>query len=165
MVGWDTDVSARAIAIDSVAQGVGLGFVFVPLNTIAFATLPIALRTEGAALWTLIRNIGSSIGISIVIAQLTNMITTFHAQLVEHVTPFNDAMRLPDAMALAGRSLGHLAMLDGLVTQQAAIMAYSNDFLLMTLISLSAFPLLALIRSTKVAPVAAKRDDHSAALD
>ena len=137
----------------------------MPLNTIAFATLPTALRTEGAALWTLIRNIGSSVGISIFIAQLTNMITTFHGQLVEHVTPFNDAMRLPDAVALAGHSSRNLAALDGLVTQQAAIMAYSNDFLLMTLVSLSAFPLLALIRSTKVAPAAAKPDDHAAVLD
>jgi MFS transporter, DHA2 family, multidrug resistance protein len=164
MVGWNTDVSARAIAIDSIAQGVGLGFVFVPLNTIAFATLPGHLRTEGAALWTLIRNIGSSVGISIVIAQLTNMISTYHSQLVEHVTPFNDAMRLPDALGLAGRSLGNLAALDGLVTQQAAIMAYSNDFLLMTLVSLCAFPLLALIRSAKTAP-AAKPDGHAAVMD
>jgi DHA2 family multidrug resistance protein len=96
------------------------------------------------------------------------MITTFHSQLVEHVTPFNDAMRLPDAMALAGRSLGNLATLDGLVTQQAAIMAYSNDFLLMTLVSLSAFPLLALIRSTKAAPVAAQGptdEAHAAVMD
>jgi DHA2 family multidrug resistance protein len=164
MVGWNADVSARDIALDSVAQGVGLGFVFVPLNTIAFATLPGALRTEGAALWTLIRNIGSSVGISIVIAQLTNMITIFHSQLVERVTPFNDAMRLPDAMALAGRGIGNLAALDGLVTQQAAIMAYSNDFLLMTLVSLSAFPLLALIRSAKAAP-AARPDEPAAAME
>ena len=162
MVGWNTDVSARAIAIDSIAQGVGLGFVFVPLNTVAFATLPGALRTEGAALWTLIRNIGSSVGISVVIAQLTNMVTTYHSQLVEHVTPFNDAMRLPDAATIAGQSLGALARLDGLVTQQAAIIAYSNDFLLMTFVSLSAFPLLALIRAAKSAP-AASRDGHSAA--
>ena len=154
MVGWNTDVSMRAIAIASITQGFGLGFLFVPLNTIAFATLPAALRTEGAALWTLIRNIGASVGISIVIAQLTNMVTIFHSQLVEHVTPFNDAMRLPDAMALAGRGLANLATLDGLVTQQAAIKAYSNDFLLMTLISLIAFPLLALFRSTKAAPAA-----------
>ena len=123
-----------------------------------------ALRTEGAALWTLIRNIGSSVGISVFIAQLTNMIATFHSQLVEHVTPFNDAMRLPDAMALAGRSLHDLAAFDGLVTQQAAIMAYSNDFLLMTFVSLSAFPLLALIRSSKAAP-AAKPDEHAAVMD
>ena len=162
MVGWTTDTSATTIAIYSVVQGVGLGFVFVPLNTVAFATLPGALRTEGAALWTLIRNIGSSVGISIVIAQLTNMVTIFHSQLVERVTPFNDAMKLPDAASIAGQSLGALARLDGLVTQQAAIIAYSNDFLLMTFVSLSAFPLLALIRSAK-SPPAPSREGHSAA--
>jgi DHA2 family multidrug resistance protein len=161
MVGWTTDTSSATIAIDSVVQGVGLGFVFVPLNTVAFATLPSALRTEGAALWTLIRNIGSSVGISIVIAQLTNMVTTFHSQLVEHVTPFNDALHLPDTVTLAGQSFGALARLDGLVTQQAAIIAYSNDFLLMTFVSLSAFPLLALIRSAGNAP-APSREGHSA---
>jgi DHA2 family multidrug resistance protein len=162
MVGWTTDTSAYTITVYSVIQGVGLGFVFVPLNTVAFATLPGALRTEGAALWTLIRNIGSSVGISIVIAQLTNMATTFHAQLVEHVTPFNDAMKLPDAAQIAGQSLGTLARIDGIVNQQAAIIAYSNDFLLMMFVSLSAFPLLALIRSAKSAP-APSRDGHSTA--
>ena len=75
MVGWSLDVPASVIAINSVAQGFGLGFIFVPLNTIAFASLPGELRTEGAALWTLIRNIGSSVGISIVIARLTSSIT------------------------------------------------------------------------------------------
>ncbi len=93
MVGWNLDVSARTITINSVAQGLGLGFIFVPLNTIAFASLPGELRTEGAALWTLIRNIGSSVGISVVIARLTSMTTMFHSQLVEHATPFNDALQ------------------------------------------------------------------------
>jgi DHA2 family multidrug resistance protein len=157
MVGWSLDVSARAIAINAVAQGLGLGFVFVPLNTIAFASLPAELRTEGAALWTLIRNIGSSVGISIVIARLTSMTTTFHSELVEHVTPFGDALHMPNASMLSGQSLPNLATLEALVTQQAAAMAYSNDFLLMTLISLCAFPLLALIRSTRAAPAPARR--------
>jgi len=149
MVGWNLDVSGRTIAINSIAQGFGLGFIFVPLNTLAFASLPGELRTEGAALWTLIRNIGSSVGISVVIAQLTSMTTMYHSQLVEHVTPFSDAMHMPGAGLLAGKGPSTLAMLDQLVTQQAAMMAYSNDFLLMTLVSLAAFPLLALIRSPK----------------
>ena len=113
MVGWSLDVPAGVIAIDSVAQGFGLGFIFVPLNTIAFASLPGELRTEGAALWTLIRNIGSAVGISIVIARLTSSITVFHSQLVEHVTPFNDAMRMPNASMLTGHGLPSLAMLEG----------------------------------------------------
>jgi DHA2 family multidrug resistance protein len=160
MVGWTQNVSAKEIVIDSVVQGVGLGLVFVPLNTVAFATLPAEWRTDGAAVWTLIRNIGSSVGISIVIAQLTNMVTTFHSQLVEHVTPFSDALKLPDAAALSTGTLGGLAQLDGIVTQQAAIIAYSNDFLLMMFVSLSAFPLLALIRGAKSAPAPS---GHSAA--
>ena len=86
-------------------QGLGLGFIFVPLNTIAFATLPGELRTEGAALWTLIRNIGSSVGISVVIARLTSMTTMFHSQLVEHATPFNDALRMPNASLVWGHGL------------------------------------------------------------
>jgi DHA2 family multidrug resistance protein len=162
MVGWSLDVPGRAIAINSVIQGFGLGFVFVPLNTIAFASLPGELRTEGAALWTLIRNIGSSVGISVVIAQLTTMTTMYHSQLVEHLTPFSDAMHLPNAGTLSGTGLPNLEMLEALVTQQAASMAYSNDFLLMMFISLSAFPLLALIRSPKAAPVAAGGRDATA---
>ena len=164
MVGWSLDVSGRSIAINSVMQGFGLGFVFVPLNTIAFASLPGELRTEGAALWTLIRNIGSSVGISVVIAQLTSMITQYHSQLVEHVTPFSDAMHMPNAAMLSGPGLANLEMLEALVTQQAAAMAYSNDFLLMTLVSLCAYPLLALIRSPKAAPVAARGEQAAHAV-
>ena len=93
-----------------------------------------------------------------VIARLTSMTTMFHSQLVEHVTPFNDAMRMPDASLLGGHGLPSLAMLEGIITQQASAMAYSNDFLLMTLISLAAFPLLALIRSPKSANAAAARE-------
>ena len=154
MVGWNLDVPANTIVINSIAQGLGLGFIFVPLNTIAFASLPGELRTEGAALWTLIRNIGSSVGISVVIARLTSMTTMFHSQLVEHATPFNDALRMPNASMVWGHGLPSMAMLEGIITQQAAMMAYSNDFLFMTFIALCAFPLLALIRSTKsAAPV------------
>jgi DHA2 family multidrug resistance protein len=155
MVGWSPDTSARAIAIDSVVQGVGLGFVFVPLNTVAFATLPGNLRTDGAAIWTLIRNLGSSIGISLIIARLTSMMTTFHAQLAEDITPFKDAMRLPDVAGHISTTGGGLAALEAMITQQAAVMAYSNAFLIMTFVSLSAFPLLALIRSPKAASAAA----------
>ena len=100
MVGWNDDVSGGAIAFNGVLQGFGLGFVFTPLNTVAFSTLPRELRTEATGLWTLVRNIGASIGISILIARLVSRTAYFHSQIVEHVTPFNDAMRLPNAAAL-----------------------------------------------------------------
>jgi MFS transporter, DHA2 family, multidrug resistance protein len=162
MVGWSLDVPANTIVINSIAQGLGLGFIFVPLNTIAFASLPGELRTEGAALWTLIRNIGSSVGISVVIARLTSMTTMFHSQLVEHATPFNDALRMPNASMVWGHGLPSMAMLEGMITRQAAMMAYSNDFLFMTLIALCAFPLLALIRSPKSAATPPSRQEAAA---
>jgi MFS transporter, DHA2 family, multidrug resistance protein len=168
MVYWSPESSARSIAIVSVAQGLGLGFVFVPLNTIAFATLPAHLRADATAMWTLIRNIGSSIGISVVIARLTTLTTTFHSQLAEQVSPFNDALRAPSvANILSTNSETGRAMLDGLLTQQAAIMAYSNDFLLMTFVSLAAFPLLLLLRSSR-APAGRPQDgrqEHAAVMD
>ena len=144
-------------------QGFGLGFVFVPLNTIAFASLPGELRTEGAALWTLIRNIGSSVGISVVIAELTSMITDL-SQPDSSSTSRRSATRCICRTPARCRAPGlpNLETLEGLVTQQAAMMAYSNDFLLMTLVSLAAFPLLALIRSPKAAPVAVRGQDHAA---
>jgi len=153
MAGWNDNVSASEIAFNGMLQGFGLGFVFTPLNTIAFSTLPKELRTEATGLWTLVRNIGASIGISILIARLVSRTTYFHSQLAEHVTPFNDAMRLPDAAALADHSQRGLAILDGIVTQQAAVMSYSNDFYVMTIISLIAFPFVLMMRHTK--PVAA----------
>src|SRR5215472_6380484 len=72
MTGFSLDVTKTTIVQASVVQGFGLGLVFVPLSTVAFTTLPAHLRTEGSAILTLVRNIGSSIGISMVIAQLTN---------------------------------------------------------------------------------------------
>jgi DHA2 family multidrug resistance protein len=152
MVYWSPDSSGTTIGVNGVLQGFGLGFVFVPLNTIAFATLPGELRTDGTAIWTLIRNLGSSIGISLIIAELTNLIDVFHSQLVERITPFNDALQMPDiAAVLSTRTDAGRALLDQIVTQQAAVMAYSNDFLIMTSISLCAFPLLFLIRAPRVA--------------
>ena len=163
MVYWSPETSAKAVVITSVVQGFGLGFVFVPLNTIAFATLPGELRTDGAAFWTLIRNMGSSIGVSVVIAQLTTMISVFHAQLTERLTPFNFALQMPWlAGGLTLSTDGGRAALDGIVTQQAAIMAYSNDFLLMTFVSLAAFPLLLLIRKPRPSPAAAQAKPQEA---
>ena len=152
---WSADTPERLIVINSVTQGFGLGFIFVPLQTIGFATLPAKWRTHGAALWTLIRNIGSSIGISLLIANLVNNTAVFHSQLVEFINPFNDALKTPDAAGKFALQSGQsLATLDGLVTQQAAAIAYANDFLIMTYLALLAFPLLALFHVPKAVPAA-----------
>lgn len=111
-------------------QGIGLGLTFVPLTTVTFSTLPASARNEGTPIYNLIRNIGSSIGISIVYTLLTRHTQVNHAQLGEHLSAFSpnfaqfmQKIPLPRANALA--------FLNHELTRQAAIIAYNDDFLLM----------------------------------
>jgi DHA2 family multidrug resistance protein len=148
-IGYTTDTSPRTIIIVNVLQGIALGLLFVPVSSIAFATLSPQLRTGGAAMTTLLRNIGSSIGISMVIANLTSKTTYMHERLGEYVTPFNNALQMPDvASVLNLKTDAGKAMLDQIVTQQAAIIAYSNDFKLLMILCLLVVPLVALIGKT-----------------
>ena len=140
------DTAMRTIVWISMLQGFGLGFMFVPLNTMALSSVPPPLRTQGTAMWTLIRNLGSSIGVSVVIANLTNKTIMMHARLAESVTPFNQALADPAAAMLDPSTETGRALLENLITQQATIIAYANDFKLMMLMTLLAFPLILLIR-------------------
>jgi MFS transporter, DHA2 family, multidrug resistance protein len=149
---FSLDTTALTIAWVGALQGAGLGFLFVPLNTMAFATLPAASRTEGTAMWTLIRNLGSSIGVSVVIANLSNKTILMHARLMEAVTPFNQALSDPAAALLNPSTETGRALLDDLITQQAGIIAYANDFKLLMMLTIIAFPLLLLIRPYVLTP-------------
>jgi len=146
MVAFTNETSSQTIVIISVIQGVGLGLVFVPLSTVAFTTLAPHLRTEGTSILTLIRNVGSSVGISMVIAELTNTTTRMHAHLTEYVTPFSDALKMPDVAAMLdpATDVGR-ALIDRMINQQAAIIAYSNDFKLLMLLTLATVPLVLFI--------------------
>jgi MFS transporter, DHA2 family, multidrug resistance protein len=159
MTGFSLDVSQRTIVITSIIQGVGLGLLFVPITTAAFLTLPGHLRNSGTSILTLVRNIGSSIGISMVIANLTSKTTIMHARITESVTPFNDALQMPDVAAnLNVNTDSGLAMLDGIVTQQAAMIAYLNDFKLLMVLTLMMVPLVLLIGTTQRAPGVAEQE-------
>jgi DHA2 family multidrug resistance protein len=151
-IGFSPDTAVSTIVWTSVLQGFGLGFMFVPLNTMALSSLAPRLRTQGTAMWTLIRNLGSSIGVSIVIANLTNSTIVMHARLTESVTPFNQALADPAAAMLNPTTDTGRALLEQIVTQQASIIAYSNDFKLMMVMTLLAFPLILLVR--RQAPLA-----------
>ena len=166
MIGFTDQTSAFTIVWVSVLQGFGIGMVFVPLSTVSFTTLPGYLRTEGAAILTLVRNIGSSVGISLVIAQLTSTTTRMRANLAEHVTPFNGPLAMPDALPTlnlatdAGR-----AMMDQLLTQQAAIIAYANDFKLLMYLTAVTIPLVVFIGSSRVARPPAAKNQPAPAFD
>ena len=150
MADFTNETTPWTIVIIGMVQGFGVGFVFVPLSTVAFTTLPGHLRTEGSAILTLVRNIGSSIGISAVIAELTQKSTMMHARLVEGVTPFNDALAQAEVPMLDMATDKGRAMLDAIVTQQAMIIGYDNTFLLLTWVSLAALPFVLTIGSSRV---------------
>jgi DHA2 family multidrug resistance protein len=146
MSGFTDYTSAQEIVVVSIVQGFGLALVFIPLNTVAFATLPAHLRTDGTAIFTLIRNIASAVGISIVIATLTRRTTVMHANLTEYVTPFNDALKMPDVVSRLDLTTDTgRAIMDAIVTQQASIIAYANDFRLLMWVAIVAMPFVFLV--------------------
>jgi DHA2 family multidrug resistance protein len=163
MVGFTDQTSSTTIVQASIVQGFGLGLVFVPLSTVAFMTLPGHLRTEGSAILTLVRNLGSSVGISMVIAQLTNETIRAHANLANYVNPFNDALQAPVvASILSTTSTTGRAMLEVLLTQQASIIAYANDFKLLMYLTLATIPLVFFIGSSRVPrPTASAEPAHA----
>lgn len=141
-----------------VIQGFGLGFVFIPLSTIAFTTLDPRLRTEATSFFNLVRNLGSSIGVSVMAATLTSNIQTNHSSLAEHINGFNTNLDAAGYLAPVLRSpIGAqtVAQLDGLINQQSMMISYLNDFMLMFIITLCAAPLLLLLSHKPMAAGAA----------
>jgi MFS transporter, DHA2 family, multidrug resistance protein len=134
----------------SIIQGFGFGLVFVPLSTVSFLTLPNHLRTDGTSMLTLMRNVASSVGISIVIAQLTEGSRRFHAILNEHVNPFNQALQMPDVSRMLNMNteMGR-AMADVMLSAQAQIIAFSHDYQLVMIFIIASIPLAIMIGSTK----------------
>ena len=147
MTGWTPDVSQKTIVVVGIIQGIGLGFIFVPLSVVTLSTLAPELRAEGAGLYSLSRNIGSSIGISVVNSLLTRNTQVNHAEIARNVTSVNRAFEDPaitrfwDPISAAGRTA-----LDAVITRQAQIIAYIDDYKLLMIATLAAIPLLIIFR-------------------
>jgi DHA2 family multidrug resistance protein len=133
-------LSQSDIVWPGVIQGLGLGLVFVPLSAATFATLSPEMRAEGTAIYSLIRNIGSSIGIALVQTLLVRNTQTVHAALAEHVTSDNPALLQNLATPEAA------AALNNEITRQASMISYVDDFWLMMILTLCVIPLLLLVK-------------------
>ena len=167
MTEWTDQTGVPTIVAVSIAQGFGLGLVFVPLSTVAFLTLPNHLRTDGTSMLTLLRNVASSIGISVVIAKLTEGGRQSYAVLNEHVTPFNQALQMPDVAGILNMNTDSgRAIMDVLIQLQAQIIAFSRDYQMVMIVTLCAIPLAMMIGSTKAAlRQQAQAPDHPAVMD
>ncbi|WP_409937611.1 DHA2 family efflux MFS transporter permease subunit [Paraburkholderia sp. BCC1885] len=145
MMNYTIVLSASDIVWPGVIQGFGLGLVFVPLSALTFSTLTPELRADGTATYSLMRNIGSSIGISIVQTLMTRGTQVAHADLAANVNIFNPLMR----PMLESGSRYDIAVMNASITQQASMIAYLNDFKLMFVATLMVVPLLLLIRPAR----------------
>jgi DHA2 family multidrug resistance protein len=139
-----------------VLQGFGLGFVFTPLSIVTFSTLPRPLLTQGTAIFSLMRNIGGSVGISIVEALLAENTQIVHSRLIEHLRPDNPLAQAPHLAPQFSLTIpSGIAALNAEATRQAAMVAYIDDFKLMMLMVIAGMPLLLLLRRSRPAPRAA----------
>ena len=159
MTQFSTFVPQSTLIWTGVLQGFGLGFIFVPLSTVAYATLAPQYRAEGASIFSLSRNMGSSVGIALVMAALSRNMSINHAYLSENITA--EALGLSQRttpQALLDNGAGALLMLEAEISRQAASIAYVNDFKLMFWVVVCTAPLVLLLR--RQAPPAAAGDQR-----
>ena len=152
MTGWSLGMDQTPFITTGVIQGLGLGLIFIPLNVTAFGTLAPHKRTEGASLMNLSRNVGGSVGISIVTMLLARNIQTTHSVLAPHIPAAGLTASDPLVTSITGASTESLlAMADGIINQQAAMIAYLDDFKLMMIMTAAAIPLGLLLTRPKAA--------------
>jgi DHA2 family multidrug resistance protein len=154
MLGWsmyemstiNLYISDATIIAIGLVQGVGAGLALVPLTTAAYATLPPELRTEGTSMYTLVRNLGSSVGISVMFARVAQLTQVHHQQIGEHITVFSSPGTLSPMWDI--NSVSGAMLLDAELTRQAASLGYLNSYLLMAGMMVIAIPLCLLFRET-----------------
>jgi DHA2 family multidrug resistance protein len=147
MTGFALDQPAGPVIWSGVVQGLGIGLIFVTMQSLAFATLGPSLRTSAASLLNLARNIGGSIGIAIVGSQLVTMTQVAHADLASHVTASTIPTMDPGLLERIGQGGDiALAVINAEVTRQALFIAYLDDFWLMMWVTLAALPLVLLLK-------------------
>jgi DHA2 family multidrug resistance protein len=147
MTGFTLMMGMNLLLVSGILQGFGLGFVFTPLSTVTFSTLPRESLTQGTAMFSLMRNIGGSVGVSIVEALLVQNTQIVHSRLVQTLRPDNPLVHgslFPSIYSFTNPN--GVAALNAAVTRQASMIAYIDDFYLMVIVILISLPLLLLLR-------------------
>jgi len=145
---WTPAISEWTFIVNTILQGLGVGFVFVPLNVVAFATLEPRLRYEGTSFLTLVRSVGMSTGISIFEALVTQNTQVEHSVLSTFTSPLNRALEVsPKVMHALSPATHHgAALLNQMITYQSQVISYDDDFWLMAMMSAPVLPILFFLR-------------------
>ena len=153
MTSWSLNMDWHLIVYTGLFQGFGMGFVFIPLNGVAFSTLPMRLRTDGSSLLYLFRSLGGSFGISIMTTMLARNMQTSHEDLASHVT--SSSMNVIDpasADRLGGLGEAAMQVMNLEINRQAAMIAYLDDFQLMMIVLVVISPLIFFLKPGTAAP-------------
>lgn len=145
---FTADVGYRDVMIAALTFGVGSGFAFVPVNVLTFATLEVRHRSNGTSVMSSVMNIGGSLGVSLMVANLVRESQINHALLASYVTPYTELRQnlvMPDAWDLADPS--GRAALDAVVSNQALMLSYVSDFQWMAAVACAVALLSLLLRS------------------
>jgi DHA2 family multidrug resistance protein len=148
MTHWTPDVSEHEIIVTVVIQGAAMGLVFTPLQVVSFVTLAPSMRTEGAALFSLLRNLGSAIGVSIFSSLLARNSQALHEMIGASITPFNRALQAVGTLHhwMDPATRHGAALLDRVVNEQAQVVAYADDYVVLIMTTWPALLLLLLMR-------------------
>jgi DHA2 family multidrug resistance protein len=150
---FDHNTTPSLLVQTGVLQGFGMGFMFVPMSSMAFSTLEPRYRADGSGLYSLGRNIGSSVGISILMGALAVYARQNREQLVIHINPFNPLLKELEGTGIADPgNLQGLEVLNQMVQQEAVMLGYLDDFRLMMLVTLIAIPLVLTLRPVSHRP-------------
>ena len=150
MTDWTAQVSPFDIIWVTLISGFGMGVMWVTLTTVTFSTLMPGLRTEGAALFALIRAIGASCGTSVIVAILVRSSQVNYVELRDHIHPFSEALGLSRTSLLWGLdSMSGLAALRNLVVTQAETIAYLNAFTFLVAVAVAGVPFVFLLKKVR----------------
>ena len=151
MTGWSLEMDQGPILLNGIIQGVAIGFIFLPVSMLTFATLPSHFRTDGASLTNLSRNVGGSIGIALASAVLARNVQVSHSDLAAHVTPYNLPLDPSLLNGYGDAGEGVMRMADGLITRQASMIAFLDVYHMMLIVSLCALPIAFFVRERRPA--------------
>jgi hypothetical protein len=149
MMHFDLSMTETPFIVSGIIQGLGIGLLFVPLSTLAFATLPPRLRPEGSSVYTLIRNLGASVGISIMNALVVANTQTMHSSLAARIIPSDAMVRTGLPLSFDPSTTAGISALNGEITRQATMVAYVDDFRLMFFITIACMPMLLFMRKPR----------------
>ena len=148
MANWSPDMSETQMVTTLVIQGFAMGFIFNPMTVVAFTTLPAQYRGEAAALQNLSRNIGAAIGLSVTAFTMARNTQVSHADLSAGISPFNRLFQHHDAIAnfLNPATTHGAGTLEAVINRQAQIIAFSNDYRMMSFVVIPPLLLLMFMR-------------------